>query len=383
MNQIKSIKLENFKSYKNQTFNISGLNVFCGNNSVGKSTVMQAIAMILQSDFGNKSDLKLNGDLINVGRIDDIFNDFTSAEGKLSITISTSNCEVRWGITKEDSTIIRNELPCISGLEDIKTLKDFINISNFQYIEAERIGPRDNIPLSQHNFHSDWLGKKGEYVIEVLDTIMNKQDRLILDNEKPNKDDPRIHYKLNSVRVASNIQAWMDEISPNYKIHPKLEVNANIAYNTIQAESGKQTKPKNIGFGYSYALSIVSALLLAKPGELVVLENPEAHLHPRGQSYMGRLIAYTAQAGVQVLIETHSDHLLNGIRVVARTSPDFSPELISLFYISHENNESTAEKIAIGKDGKLSSWPKGFFDQQSIDMYTIMTGSFDTPDSMK
>ncbi|ECC9614167.1 DUF3696 domain-containing protein [Escherichia coli] len=383
MNQIKSIKLENFKSYKNQTFNISGLNVFCGNNSVGKSTVMQAIAMILQSDFGNKSDLKLNGDLINIGRIDDIFNDFTSAEGKLSITISTSNCEVRWGITKEDSTIIRNELPCISGLEDIKTLKDFINISNFQYIEAERIGPRDNIPLSQHNFHSDWLGKKGEYVIEVLDTIMNKQDRLILDNEKPNKDDPRIHHKLNSVRVASNIQAWMDEISPNYKIHPKLEVNANIAYNTIQAESGKQTKPKNIGFGYSYALSIVSALLLAKPGELVVLENPEAHLHPRGQSYMGRLIAYTAQAGVQVLIETHSDHLLNGIRVVARTSPDFSPELISLFYISHENNESTAEKIAIGKDGKLSSWPKGFFDQQSIDMYTIMTGSFDTPDSMK
>ncbi|WP_251388872.1 AAA family ATPase [Pectobacterium atrosepticum] len=161
MNQIKSINLENFKSYKNQTFNISGLNVFCGNNSVGKSTVMQAIAMILQSDFGSKSDLKLNGDLINIGRIDDVFNDFTSAEDKLSITISTSNCEVRWGITKEDSTIIRNELPCISGLEDIETLKDFVNISNFQYIEAERIGPRDNIPLSQHNFHSDWLGKKG------------------------------------------------------------------------------------------------------------------------------------------------------------------------------------------------------------------------------
>ncbi|EAY7112532.1 DUF3696 domain-containing protein, partial [Salmonella enterica] len=41
------------------------------------------------------------------------------------------------------------------------------------------------------------------------------------------------------------------------------------------------------------------------------------------------------------------------------------------------------EKIAIGKDGKLSNWPKGFFDQQSIDMYTIMTGSFDTPNSMK
>ncbi|MCM7645910.1 DUF3696 domain-containing protein [Enterobacter asburiae] len=377
---IKSIKLKNFKSYKEQSFDLSGLNVFCGNNSVGKSTIMQAIGMVLQSDFGSKNDIKLNGELINIGRIDDIINDFISDDDQLKITLSVKECEVSWGVTQEDSANLRNELPCISGMDSIKKIKDFIHASNFQYIEAERIGPRDNISLSQHNFHSDWLGKKGEYVIEVLDNIMNRQDRLILKDGNPNKDDPRIHHNYNNVRVANNIQAWMDEISPNYKIQPKLEVSANIAYNTIQAESGKQTKPKNIGFGYSYALSIVSALLLAKPGELVVLENPEAHLHPRGQSYMGRLIAYTAQAGVQVLIETHSDHLLNGIRVVARTSPDFSPELISLFYISHENNESTAEKISIGKDGKLSSWPKGFFDQQSIDMYTIMTGSFNTPD---
>jgi len=380
---IKSIKLKNFKSYKKQSFDLSGLNVFCGNNSVGKSTVMQALGMILQSDFGSKHDLKLNGELINIGRIEDIINDFIPEDDKLKITLSANVSEVSWGVSQEDSANIRNELPCVSGLNEIKKIKDIIDVINFQYIEAERIGPRDNISLSQHNFHSDWLGKKGEYVIEVLDTIMNRQDRLILKDGVSNKNDPRIHHKFINVRVANNIQAWMDEISPNYKIQPKLDVNANIAYNTIQAESGKQTKPKNIGFGYSYALSIVTALLLAKPGELVVLENPEAHLHPRGQSYMGRLIAYTAQAGVQILIETHSDHLLNGIRVVARTSPDFSSELISLFYISHENNESTAEKIAVGKDGKLSRWPAGFFDQQSIDMYTIMTGSFNTPDEEK
>lgn len=379
---IKSLKLKNFKSYKEQSFDLTGLNVFCGNNSVGKSTVMQAIGMVLQSDFGIKNDLKLNGELINVGRIEDIINDFIPDDDCLKITLSAKDCEVCWGVSQEDSENIRNELPCISGLNSINEIKDFVKASNFQFIEAERIGPRDNISLAMHNFHGDWLGKKGEYVIEVLDTIMNKQDRLILKDGVPNNDDPRIHRKYNNVRVANNIQAWMDEISPNYKIQPKLEVNANIAYNTIQAESGKETKPKNIGFGYSYALSIVSALLLAKPGELVVLENPEAHLHPRGQSYMGRLIAYTAQAGIQVLIETHSDHLLNGIRVVARTHSNFSPELISLFYISNSNHESTAEKIVIGKDGKLSSWPKGFFDQQSIDMYTIMTGSFSTPDSI-
>ncbi|WP_180834594.1 AAA family ATPase, partial [Vibrio parahaemolyticus] len=67
-------------------------------------------------------------------------------------------------------------------------------------------------------------------------------------------------------------------------------------------------------------LPIVLALLVTKPGGLVIIENPEAHLHPKGQSYLGRLIQRTAEAGVQVIIETHSDHLLNGIRVAARLS---------------------------------------------------------------
>jgi len=383
MYPLNSIRLENFKSYKDQSFKLSGLNIFCGNNSVGKSTVMQAIGMILQSDFSGKFELKLNGDLINIGRIDDIINDSIPNNAQLKLTLSINGYDVSWGISKEDSTSVRNELPCILGAQNLAKIKGFINTLNFQYIEAERLGPRDNITLSLHNFHNEWLGKKGEFVTEVLYNIINKKDRLILKNGFPDKSDYRIHPKINSARVASNIQAWMDEISPNYKISPEIEENANIAYNTIRSESGKNTKPKNIGFGYSYALSIVTSLLLAQPGELVVLENPEAHLHPRGQSYIGRLIAYSAQAGVQILVETHSDHLLNGIRVVARTSADFSPEIISLFYISHEKNESTAEKITISKDGKLSSWPKGFFDQQSIDMYTIMTGRSETPNLVK
>jgi predicted ATPase len=130
-----------------------------------------------------------------------------------------------------------------------------------------------------------------------------------------------------------------------------------------------------MGFGLSYSLGIVCALLLTKPGGLVVIENPEAHLHPRGQSYIGRLIARAALAGVQVIIETHSDHLLNGIRVGARLDDDYVGEGFKVYYVSGvQDSESTVEEISIGENGQLSSWPEGFFDQQAYDLKTLMKG---------
>lgn len=80
---------------------------------------------------------------------------------------------------------------------------------------------------------------------------------------------------------------------------------------------GESYRAVNVGFGLSYVLPIVLALLVTKPGGLVIIENPEAHLHPRG-SYLGRLIALAAEAGVQVVVETHSDHIINGIRLMPR-----------------------------------------------------------------
>jgi predicted ATPase len=62
----------------------------------------------------------------------------------------------------------------------------------------------------------------------------------------------------------------------------------------------------------------VVACLAASPGSLLLLENPEAHLHPRGQTAMAELIARTAAAGAQVIVETHSDHVLNGVRLAVK-----------------------------------------------------------------
>ena len=57
---------------------------------------------------------------------------------------------------------------------------------------------------------------------------------------------------------------------------------------------------------------------IAFHGELIVIENPETHLHPKGQANLAKLIALVAEQGVQIIIETHSDHIINGLRVATK-----------------------------------------------------------------
>ena len=75
-------------------------------------------------------------------------------------------------------------------------------------------------------------------------------------------------------------------------------------------------KPTNVGFGYSYALPILIAGLTAEKGTILIVENPEAHLHPSAQSMITKFLGLVANRGVQVFIETHSEHILNALRVM-------------------------------------------------------------------
>jgi predicted ATPase len=79
--------------------------------------------------------------------------------------------------------------------------------------------------------------------------------------------------------------------------------------------TSKKYHATNVGFGISCTLRIVVVLLASPPGSLIIIEHPEGHLHPSGQTKIGKLISLAASSGIQVIIETHSGHILNGIRV--------------------------------------------------------------------
>jgi predicted ATPase len=101
-------------------------------------------------------------------------------------------------------------------------------------------------------------------------------------------------------------------------------------------------------------------------GMLLLIENPEAHLHPRGQTMLGKLIALGAKCGLQLVIETQSDHLMDGIRLAVKNG-DLHTDQVAFHYLSvTTEGETQIESPKLHANGKLEYWPKGFFDQTLI-----------------
>lgn len=205
------------------------------------------------------------------------------------------------------------------------------------------------------------LGLKGEKTIHYLNHHGNRKE-IAFEN---------LHHKnAKSKGLLHEVDAWLGEISPNVRLKttkiPGSElIIAGYEFGT-RNDYTDAFKPKNVGFGISYVLPVITAILSAEPGRLLIIENPEAHLHPRGQARMGHLMALAAQNDVQIIVETHSDHILNGIRVAVKKE-EIDAERVGLLYFEREieNREHRAKIIipSIDKDGRLDKWPDGFFDE--------------------
>ena len=126
----------------------------------------------------------------------------------------------------------------------------------------------------------------------------------------------------------------------------------------------------NVGFGLSYTLPVLTALLAPK-GSMCLIENPEAHLHPRGQTKLAELAVRASLAGVQVVIETHSDHFMDGIRIAVRDWL-IAPEQIAFHYFERQDGKSVVTSPSLDADGRLSSWPAGFFDQHEENLARLI-----------
>eukprot|EP00521_Asterionellopsis_glacialis_P002432 CAMPEP_0195248598 /NCGR_PEP_ID=MMETSP0706-20130129/1632_1 /TAXON_ID=33640 /ORGANISM="Asterionellopsis glacialis, Strain CCMP134" /LENGTH=301 /DNA_ID=CAMNT_0040300273 /DNA_START=571 /DNA_END=1473 /DNA_ORIENTATION=+ len=300
---INEVALRNVKCFAQEVFPINKLNIFTGLNGAGKSTVIQSLLLIAQSNPEHA--ISLNGFLYDVGDYSDFLNKLSNDDGS-SISISTDSQTVSWGyesnfLSDQHENIY--ELPIMSG--DATPVEEIMN--KLVYLSAERWGPRINVPLNKHHSNEFWLGKHGEFTIEFLHKLDLGQSSPDVDASfrYMEKSDPRRHRDCDSDLVLNNINAWMTEISPNVNVNATVLKQAGIGFSEFGFSDGNKFKATNVGFGLSYALGIVTALVSAKPGSTIIIENPEAHLHPSGQSRLGQLIALTAKSGTQLFIETH------------------------------------------------------------------------------
>ncbi|GAB3461580.1 hypothetical protein GCM10027321_22400 [Massilia terrae] len=179
----------------------------------------------------------------------------------------------------------------------------------------------------------------------------------------------RTHPSETATSLRKQMDAWFSTLFPGAGTNAQLVSTvllASLQFRT--AEFGEWRRPANVGYGYTYAFPILVALLTARDGQVVIIDSPEAHLHPFAQSQMGRLIAHMSAAGVQVIVETHSDHFLNGVRLAVKEGI-LPPENLRIhFFSGPSENDHGVRALNVDNAGNIDSWPNGFFDQSEKDL---------------
>lgn len=352
-----NLKLENFKIHAQADIPLAPVTLLAGLNSSGKSTVIQAL-LLLQENLKNSAshDVFLNGDWIELGRPSDVY-----CDNALSDVISIR--AVGDGITHELSGVVAKGRPIrVTQLKNEPYRENFIK----QYLCAERVGPRNSYPMNEIDpkIATGFLGIRGEYTFQYLAGIVDGQ-------ALPNVE--LRHSSAESNGLFHNIEKWMGELSPGVRLESRDNPQGAIVVPSFYYSAGLNRRPGHVGFGLTYSLPIITAILSAKPGDLLLIENPEAHLNPQGQIAIAKLIA-KASEHVQIIIESHSDHILNGL--CYSVAVDGTPTTQMVFnYFSRGPDGVKMVSIQPKKNGRLESWPEGFFDQYQDTITKIMRAS--------
>jgi len=360
---IENLTLRNFKCFNTEkSFAFSKLNLLTGINGRGKSSLLQAMLVLTQSAWqaADINNLIINGEIINLGTFDDIKNSETKKEESIYFKFRLSNInseiELEYIENPKEPLLALKKKSKISN----KAITNFSSvISKIHFVAADRLGPvkyveKTNLPKFLHT------GQKGEYSINILANSIN------LDNVND-----LLYRGKDAKSVIQQTIEWLSYILEGAKVDINgKDPESSILYMLINNKQNSYAyKPVNVGFGYSYILPLVITGLIAKPGEAIMIENPEAHLHPRAQSKIAEFFALVASSGVQVFIESHSEHILNGFRVSA-LNPD-TPLKYNELAIHYFNENFEAKKMVINEKGKIENWPSGFFDQEENDLAAI------------
>ena len=365
---IKKLTLKNFKAFEEETFNIAPLTLITGINGMGKSSIIQSL-LLLKDNYNIKNlttghPISLTGDLVDLETAESLCY-FKANDRKVSIDIVDENSlegnklnDYCWELDASIANAI--ELPfsfsSTGSLEDLSLFRP-----SFIFLSAERLGPRGEYEKKYKRNFNTRLGVQGELTPAYLNNAANANQKIGLPGMKNSK------LPQGADQLTENVNAWMSQImaltmktisnsisDSKFKLEYKFE-----------GSMGKNFSALQVGFGMTFVLPIVVALLQAQKGDLIIVENPEAHLHPAAQVEIGMMIAQAVENGVQVIVESHSDHILNSLRL-ARKKGILGEKDINLIFVQHDISSGTnitfTDEIQIKDNGKLTKRPEYFFD---------------------
>lgn len=323
------LNLQGFKSFEYASLALRPLTILTGLNSSGKSSVLQAIRM-LEKGARKSDNCLLDG-----------YGDWNELKCNHSDAMSLK------AVFDNGSTVGVSA----NGYYEKRLSGD--SFPEVLYVSADRFGPQKSIPVS-YNIE---LGSKGENIVKVIEYFAEKELPACIQ-----------HPEAEGVTFEYNLKAWLNIISPGVTFRTEIRKDTDISFTWFDDH-----RAMNVGFGLSYALTVIVALLVGTLNKSIVLiENPEAHLHPKGQTEMAKLITQAIEAGAQVIVETHSDHLFDGFRLSVKAEPALSDRIIAYWFTLDDDRLTEFEKIHILEDGRVDNWPASMFDQFEINASQLL-----------
>ncbi len=372
---LQNIIIKNFKAHSNTELALSNLNILSGINGVGKSSVFQAMLLLRQSHENNvlQRGLQLNKPYCYIGDYADAIYQYAPND-TIEFEIKYDGKDAfSWRFRPDKNNLTGNYIPVVDpqkyDLEGVSMFSD-----NFQYLSASRTAKSESDTFAVETRRQLSLDRgQAELVAHFLFYWgKEKKEKVKFDN--------LLHPNVSENDLLSQVSAWEREISPNVNVVPNRNGNSfSIKYSFNKSNDvTNEYSSDNVGFGLTYALPLVVAILSASKDSLILIENPEAHLHAKGQSELAKLIALAAQNGVQIILETHSEHFINAILIASKRfeieGKGIDKDLVRIYHFMRDDEKHCAITVPVKilADGKLDSQPENFFEQTEIDLNYLL-----------
>jgi predicted ATPase len=198
------------------------------------------------------------------------------------------------------------------------------------------------------------VGRRGE---RAVDAILAAQAR---------KEMRSLGYRKQKRPFQAILAHWLQELGliDQFRVEEIAKGSNLYRVRVRQDRRGPEVLLTDVGFGVSQILPILVLLYYVPENSIVILEQPEIHLHPRVQSGLGDVLINVAKARrIQLIVESHSEHLLRRLqRRIAEG--EVIPEDTALYFCETAAGESRLTALDVDLYGSIRNWPKDFFGDE-------------------
>lgn len=369
---IKSVYIHNFKVFADVEQLVAPLTILTGLNGRGKSSFIQAILLAWSTLKNSNPLLHLNNEYVGIGTVRDAFS-WYSEDRRFCLGLTYGEKDYRF-----ESVPVEFYMASQVAFDLDTSLNRYFPYNDpgadLRYFSTWRMGNLRGFPIATKSqmetgslsvHHGD--GKLTPRFLWLNPNRMLPITSLVCEEG----DEPMLSLAVDK---------WLNFISPDLKIRIEQgdgEMRLGYYAADVKGSSTLVADAVNVGYGISYALPVVTSVLASKPGDIVVVETPEAHIHPAGQAKLMDLFAKATAAGVQVILETHSDHIIHGLLRNLKKGVLDENDAKVLYFDRHNDMHQCQDGIVINtlqctNNGRIKGAPKGFFDQYMIDMDELL-----------